>query len=421
MRHCRVMTQSNEFQHTQSSKSADDIKVTLRGPAELADALPYLMGFHPTDSLVMVALHGEHGRFGGRLRLGLPRDPGEWPDAAEQLADCLVRNSTRRGARPDAVVLFLCQDPREGERPSTVMERLRPLAQRLRVACGELDVPVVEALCVSAGRWWSYCRPEVTTAPREGDELPPPGSTAMAATAAYVGLPAPGSLRDMEVRLKPAERNHEHEIALDAAAAELVPRMLGPDGEDQEEQIRKRTLALARTALERFRAAPPISDSECGDRRDDKLLGDDEAAVIILGLQDREARDRAAEWVEPAQADAALRLWRALARRCVGPYGDHAAAPLALAGWVAWSSGDDAEARIALGMALDREPHYTFARLLHHSVNEGLDPELLRRCLRQERRKRVIAATTARRGPAGRAGRGPGRRSPGDRRVRTRR
>ncbi|SCD95456.1 protein of unknown function [Streptomyces sp. DvalAA-14] len=380
------------------------------------------MGFHPTESVVMVALHGERGRFGGRLRLGLPQDEREWPEVAEQLADCLVKNSTRRGARPDAIVLFFCQDPREGERPCAVMERLRPLAQRLRVACGELDVPVVEALCVSAGRWWSYCGPEAAGGPSEGEELPPAGSTAMAATAAYVGLPAPGSLRDLEVRLKPAERHRRQEIALDIASAELLPRMLDPEGgEDQEELVRKRTLTLARAALERFRAAPPISDPESGDRRDDKLLGEDEAAAIILGLQDREARDRAAEWMEPAQADAALRLWRALARRCAGPYGDHAAAPLTLAGWVAWSSGDDAEARVALGMALDREPHYTFARLLHHSVNEGLDPELLRRCLRQERRKRVVAATTARRGPAGRAGRGPGRRSPGDRRVRTRR
>jgi len=421
------MTQSNETQHTQSSRQAADVKVTLRGPAELADALPYLMGFHPTDSVVMVALHGEHGRFGGRLRLGLPQDPEEWPYVARQLADCLVRNSTRRGSRPDAIVLFLCQDPREGERSSTVMERLRPLAQRLRLACGELDVPVVEALCVSAGRWWSYCRPEVAATSGDGEVLPLPGSTAMAATAAYVGLPAPGSLRDIEARLKPADRNRHHEIALDIACAELLPRMLGADRDtdqeesDQEEEVRRRTLALARTALERFRAAPPIADPAHGDSRDDKLLRDDEAASIILGLQDRETRDRAAEWMESAQADAALRLWRALSRRCVGPYADHAAAPLALAGWVAWSSGDDAEARVALRMALDREPHYTFARLLHHSVNEGLDPELLRSCLRLERRKRVVAATATRRGPAGRAGRGPGRHSPGGRHARTRR
>jgi Domain of unknown function (DUF4192) len=413
------MTQSNETQHGQSSHQSADVKVTLRGPAELADALPYLMGFHPNDSVIVAALHGDKGRFGGRLRVGLPDDPADWPDLAGRLAEDLVKTCVSHGARPNGAVVFLCQDPRGDQRPADVMERLRPLAQRLRVACGAQDVPVVEALCVSSGRWWSYCRPDTVPMPREGAALLQPGSTALAATAAYVGIPAPRSLCDIESRLKPAApRDRAHELALDMACAEMVPRMLarGLTGE-----VRQRTLVLARTVLERFRAAPPVADAARGDGRDDQLLGDDEAAVMILGLQDRQARDRAAEWTEPVQADAALRLWRALARRCAGPYADHAAAPLALAGWVAWSSGDEAEARVALRMALDLEPHYTFAQLLHSSVNQGLDPEVLRRCLRQERRKRVVTGATGRRAPVGPAGRGPGHRSPGGRRARTRR
>lgn len=80
-----------------------------------------------------------------------------------------------------------------------------------------------------------------------------------------------------------------------------------------------------------------------------------------------------------------MRLWRALARRCVGPYGEHAAAPLTLAGWVAWSTGDELEAREALAMALGADPDYLFARLLHQACNEGLDPESIRRCLREGR------------------------------------
>jgi hypothetical protein len=129
---------------------------------------------------------------------------------------------------------------------------------------------------------------------------------------------------------------------------------------------------------------------------------DQEAAAAILGLQDRMTRDRAAEWMEGPEAAPALRLWRTLARRCVGAYGDHAAPPLTLAGWVALSTGNDPCARVALGMALRADPDYLFARLLHQGANEGLDPELLRRCLRQERAGRA----------AGRPGKG-GRRSPG--------
>ncbi len=89
--------------------------------------------------------------------------------------------------------------------------------------------------------------------------------------------------------------------------------------------------------------------------------------------------------MEGDEAGPALRLWRALARRCVGPYGEHAAAPLTLAGWVAWSTGDELEAREALAMALGAYSYYLFARLLHQACNEGLDPESIRRCLRAER------------------------------------
>lgn len=407
-------------QHIESPRSENDPKVTLRSPADLADALPYLMGFHPSDSIVMVALHGDHGRFGGRLRLGIPEDSAEWPEVASQLADCLVRGSEQRGDRAASIVLFLCQDPSETERPAQVMERLRPLAQRLRTACGALDVPVVEALCVSAGHWWSYCCPGTDCCPADGFTIATSGDSVMAAAAAYAGINVRGSLRDMEARLVPpaTERTAGQARALDMACAELVPRIL--DVGDCE-AVRHRTLTLVGAALERFRATPADGDARRSDQRDDALLGDGEAAEIILGLQDRAARDRAAEWMEPPHTDPALRLWRALARRCVGPYEDHAAAPLTLAGWVAWASGDEPEARVALGRALDLDPGYTFARLLHHSVNEGLDPEPLRQCLRQERRQRVIDASKARRGPVGSAGRGPGRRSPGDRRARTRR
>ncbi|MDG4866204.1 DUF4192 domain-containing protein, partial [Streptomyces sp. T-3] len=76
-------------------------------------------------------------------------------------------------------------------------------------------------------------------------------------------------------------------------------------------------------------------------------------------------------------------LWRALARRCVGPYVEHAAAPLTLAGWVHWSLGQEPQARVALRMALRVDPDYTFAQLLHQACNEGVDPETIRTCLRR--------------------------------------
>ncbi|MET9436721.1 DUF4192 domain-containing protein [Streptomyces sp. NPDC006551] len=416
-------------------------QITLRSPAELADALPFMLGFHPTDSVVLVGLHGERGRFGGRVRLGIPSSPAEWSSTAEHLAECLVDGCTRKGIRPDGIVVFLCQDPAPGETARQVSERLSPFAQRLRTACGELDIPVYEALCISDGLYFSYCCPDTRCCPPDGTPLALTGTSVMAAAAAYAGIQVRGTLRDMQARLKPREApgvalrgdarshgdtppgteprgNEEQRKALNEAAAEITPKLLEDHSGRGRREIRQTTLDLARTLLRRFdtpaeeETADATSTSSAAgaeggrpdrkpvdrarargagelDAADDALLTAREAATLIIGLQDRDTRDQAAAWMEGREGLAALRLWRALARRCVAPYGEHAAAPLALAGWTAWSTGDEPSARVALGLALEADPDYLFARLLHQACNDGLDPESLRSCLREERRART--------------------------------
>jgi hypothetical protein len=270
----------------------------------------------------------------------------------------------------------------------------------------------------------------------------------MAAAAAYAGIQVRGTLREMQARLKPptAPRGvgggeeppgiEEQRKALNAAAARIVPKLLEDRPARGRQEVREDTLARVRQLLRRFGAPtedgpadaaptllaagrtegfPPTVDPLTGrarprgmaelDADDDALITSEEAASLILGLQDRETRDQAAEWMEGPEGAAAVRLWRALARRCVAPYTEHAAAPLTLAGWTAWSTGDEPAARVALGLALDIDPEYVFARLLHQACNEGLDPESLRGCLREERRARTAAD------PAG----GADRRRPVDR------
>ncbi|NLU73788.1 DUF4192 domain-containing protein [Streptomyces sp. HNM0575] len=377
-------------------------QVALRSPAELADALPYLLGFYPDDSIVVVALHGSRGRFGGRIRIGIPAADDEWPAVSEQVAACLEGEGEAGsgGRRPDGAILFLCQDPEPGRKREEVMKRLRPLAQSLRTACGEREIPVYEALCLSDGHYWSYCCPDAGCCPKEGRPLGGTGTSAMAAAAAYAGIQVRGSLREMERRLTAlgGDAAETQRKALDSASSALVPRMLAPDGCAE---VRARTLRLASSLMARFgEAVQDQSDSRLADAHDDGLLSDEDAAAMILGLQDRRTRDRAAEWMEAPDCGPALRLWRALARRCVGPYSEHAAAPLTLAGWVAWSSGDRPAARVALDRALRTDPGYMFARLLHRAFNEGVDPEPLRRCMRKEREAR---RAEEQRGPAGSA------------------
>ncbi|MBP0459124.1 DUF4192 domain-containing protein [Streptomyces montanisoli] len=394
--------------HHDTPRPADEQAVTLRGPAELADALPYILGFRPTDSVVLVTLHGERARFGGRLRLGIPGSPREWPAVADQLAAYAVEAAQGRGSRPDGILVFLYQDPggagEPGETGREVMERLRPLAQRLRTACGALDVPVVEALCVSGGRLWSYCCPDPRCCPPEGTETVLPGTSVMAAAAAYAGLRVRGSLKDLERRILPPgpEGTAAQARAFDAVGAAIVPQILGGG----RAEIATKTLGLARDLVRRLdeaKGAPPTTpDAEAAaDAVDDGLIRDEEAAAVVLGLQDRETRDQAAGWTEEGGSPSALRLWRALARRCGGIYVEYAAAPLVLAGWAAWATGDEPSARVALGRALSVDPGCHLAHLLQEACNQGLDLRAVRACFGAEPAE---PAEPAAREPEGRRG-----------------
>ncbi|MGW4390842.1 DUF4192 domain-containing protein [Streptomyces sp. NPDC004685] len=373
--------------HSEAAGAPGTEQIILRNPSELAEALPYLLGFKPEDSIVLVALH--RGRFGGRVRLGIPERPGDWPSVAEEMAKCLIDGCERKDGTPDGIVAFLCRDPKTTETGRQIRERLQPLAQMLRLACGRLDVPVVEALCISDDHFWSYSCPVEECCPPDGTPLAASGTSVTAAAMTYAGIQVRGPLKEMRARLTPwqtaAVAQQEH--ALDTAAMALVPRILAgvPRAEVADE-----TLDLARRVWSRFGRLPTGDDTLETDLRDDEQLAHDEAARLILGLQDRLTRDHAAEWMEGDEAPLALRLWRALARRCVGPYGEHAAAPLTLAGWVAWSLGDRVEAGEALDMALAADPRYVFARLLMEACSADLDPEPVRRSLRKTRDERNV-------------------------------
>ena len=88
-----------------SSRSADPPPTTvlrLREPGDLVAAVPHLVGFVPTDSLVLAALHDVDGRprLGAVVRVDLP--PPE--HAAEAVGACARRMGRRE---PDDVALVV--------------------------------------------------------------------------------------------------------------------------------------------------------------------------------------------------------------------------------------------------------------------------------------------------------------------------
>ncbi|MFE7594591.1 DUF4192 domain-containing protein, partial [Kitasatospora sp. NPDC057512] len=355
---------NNEHVILSLGPASDHRQVVMRGPADMAELLPYFLGFYPDDSIVAVGLHGPGLHQGGVIRADLPRSPAQWPAAAEETAALLVALSERHGARPLQVLLYLCQDPDAAHAPP-VVDGLRPLAEALRAAFGRRGVAVKEALCVSDGRWWSFlCRGDgcCDAAGNPVRRSPEPGPAAAAATVA--GLVPRGSRKAIIGGLDPVGP------PADAAQREALARAEAVDALAREQRI-----ALLDQAFAEFRAGARELDA-------------DRTAQLLLALRDRLVRDRGVEYARPAELAPAERLWRFLARRAVPPYEGCAVAPLTLLAWTSWVAGDTATARVVLGHVLRLAPGYLLAELLYESLNDGMTPQGLLAAVEAQRRRR---------------------------------
>src|SRR5690348_9031079 len=122
--------------------------LSLRAPADLLAAVPYLFGFHPADSVVLIGLDGRRVAFQARADLTPPAEP-----VAEQLAGLLVRQGLRR-----ALIV--------GYGPAAVAD---PMVHALTGALTRAGVVTCEALRVAGGRYWSYTCTSPERCPPDGN------------------------------------------------------------------------------------------------------------------------------------------------------------------------------------------------------------------------------------------------------------
>ena len=112
-------------------------RIRLGGPSDILAVLPYQLGFHPRESLVVVSLHGT--RMGLVQRIDLP-PPEHTAAAVEAMLPPLRRDA------PDGVLL-LGFERSEGD--------CLPLVAAMAHACHEAGVGVRDRLVIRDGRWFS--------------------------------------------------------------------------------------------------------------------------------------------------------------------------------------------------------------------------------------------------------------------------
>ncbi len=335
--------------------------VSLSDSADIAAALPHLVGFHPHESVLLVALGGPTGnRVGLTVRADLP------PRAASA---AVVRALVRSVATDDpaGVVVAVVSEAPDERAPLPGGDGLAGLPHRdvvhdAVVALAALDIPVRDTLLVRSGRWWSYDCPEPCCAPGAGAPLPG-GVSALAAASTAAGQVVARDRAALEARIAPLDGPAR--AAMEAATWRLVDRRARAARVDADAEARRSWDAVLRAVR---RCRPPGAGR----------LPDREVARVLWALADVRVRDRALTLALGDDAPAAEVLWTECTRRAPAPLD---AAPATLLAVSAWLRGDGAMANVALERALDSRPTYTLARLLADGLAACLPPAELRAML----------------------------------------
>ena len=333
-------------------------RLRLSSPRDIVDAVPYLVGFQPQDSLVVLSLRGERSRIGLTARVDLPA-PDDAVACARHLAGCLKRDHAARAI----VVLY----PPSGG-PSHVS--VQPLAEAMTEQLARARIDVCEALCVCDGRWWSLRCTDDACCPPEGTPVSHGGTSAYAAAMTLNGRVVLASRQELVRTLDPVAgvARAAMAYALPRARAQLTERVTAGFG-----------LEVAAESLELFRVAVRGRLSVDPAAGHDTTRSADDTARLIVGLDHVRARDEVLTWFDDEWGDATRGLLVELVRHAVPP---HEVPPLTVLAWIAYLQGDGAFAGIALDRALAANPAYGLAQLLDQVLLGPLNPEVFRSALR---------------------------------------
>ncbi|MFC7623009.1 DUF4192 domain-containing protein [Microlunatus sp. GCM10028923] len=309
------------------------VRLDSRDPQELLGLIPYLLGFRPEESFVLLLFHG--GELLLSARVDLP------PVAeADQLADYGHALAVAHQATGAVAVAF----GSDFTAATVLLDRWRARwadAERPRRSCVLHDV-----LYADGERWWSrttaFGRSRTVGVPYD------PRASGAAAAAVMAGLPALASRAELEASVAgPDESDRPGLAALAARAVRDLDRL----------DLPARRMAMIE-AVQASLAAEP-SDQDCA-----------RLAVLAAAI---DARDVAWSMITVDRADDHLALWRRVVRRTVDRY---ALGPLALTGTAAWVGGHGALLNCCVERGLTLDPSYSLITLLAELSSSGIPPTL---------------------------------------------
>ena len=373
-------------------------RIRVDSVAGVLAVIPYLLGFHPSSSLVVIGI----GPPGGQIKLAFRYDLPDPPDA--NLAGDIAAHAIAVLARQQVGLVIAV-----GYGPGALVT---PVAELFRAGLHSTGIVLHDLVRVEDGRYWSYVCDNPRCCPAEGvpfDALAHPAAAALT-TAGIPAYPDRASLsrslapvsgpaaNSMSQATRRALRRAEQLLtaaAWPASGSEsgsdgpgaAGPGSGGPGSGGSGPVASASPGRAARRAASRPAAAgdamrpviqagrQAVRDAIASYRDGGQITDDDQLAWLTVVLADLRVRDDAWARMDPEHRTAHLRLWTDVVRRAQQPY---VPAPASLLAFTAWQSGDGALANIAIERALAADPGYSMALLLAEAVESGLPPSAAR-------------------------------------------
>jgi hypothetical protein len=308
---------------------------TLTSPHDLLAAIPFLIGYHPENSLVLVALKDD--TVGMALRVDMPTD------IAAESYDLLASHFQREAAEAALIVAYVDAqtDP-------------EPVLINTSAALLRAGISIKETLIVSDGRYRSMLCHDSECCPPLGTPIPDIDSSRIALEHVIAGHPMPysnvaGLVQSIAALPSAMDENWQSEVQV---------FWVESDSENLLDLQRDGATAVIDLAGEYTQ----------GRGAEDREL----AARVIGRLSDIQVRDFALGSHNDETADAYWQMWRDLL--LIAPRGF--VAPIAsIFAALAYERGEGALAHKALDRAMVDDERYSLALLLRRVFTAGWPPQ----------------------------------------------
>ena len=323
---------------------------TLTSPHDLLAAIPFLIGYHPENSLVLVALKDD--TVGMAMRVDMPTD------IAPESYDLLASHFQREAA--DAALIVAYVDSQTDPEPVLI----NTSAALLRAG-----ISIKESLIVSDGRYRSMLCHDSECCPPLGSPIPDIDSSRIAAEHVIAGHPMPyanvsGLVQSIAALPSAMEESWQSEVQA---------FWVESDSENLLDLQRDGATAVIDLAGEYTQ----------GRGAEDREL----TARVIGRISDIQVRDFALGSHNDETADAYWQMWRDLL--LIAPRGF--VAPIAsIFAALAYERGEGALAHKALDRALADDERYSLALLLRRVFTAGWPPQSFS-AMRAELHPKVVA------------------------------